>query len=157
MTCKIKDEPVNAVLLLAPLLCWEEAGYDRFCLPCNMADIFSVSFPLAAGIILNFEKVQGWVAQKPTSTNRGLKDNLLFHKICWKNPNFLKQLLGTLGHDFPLIQADLFLNKHTISNKTWQALSTGCRTPPTFLCNLVLHVILFNHGQLQNGSVNVLF
>ena len=40
------------------------------------------SFPLAARINLNFEKVQGWVAQKPTSTNSGLKDNLLFYKIC---------------------------------------------------------------------------
>ena len=137
--------------------CVEKSLGTRFCLQCNMADIFSVSFPLAARIILNFEKVQGWVAQKPTSTNPGLKDYLLFHKICWKNPNFLQQIIGTLCHDFPLIQADLLLNKYTISNKTSQAFATGCRTPPTFLCNLVLHVILFNHGQLQNGSVNVLF
>ena len=141
--------------------CVEKSLGTRFCVPCNMADIFSVSFPLAARIISNFEKVQGWVAQKPTSTNPGLKDSLLFYKICWKIPNFLKPILRTLCHDFPLIQADLFLNKDAISYKTSQALATGRRTPPAFLCNLVLkkvlHVILFNHGQLQNGSVNVLF
>ena len=54
------------------------------------------------------------------------------------------------------MQADQFLNKHTISYKISQALAPGRRTPPAFLCNLVLkkvlHVILFNHRQLQNGK-----
>ena len=94
--------------------------YIQFCLPYCLV----FSFHLA----LNFEKVQGLVAPKPTSTNPGSKDNLLFYKIFKKNPNFLKQMLRTLCHDFPLIQ-DLFRNKHTISYKSKQALAHGRRTP----------------------------
>ena len=63
-------------------------------------------------------------------------------------------MLITLLHDFPLIQ-DLFLNKRTHYNL--KNLASSCYSPPNnFLCNFVLkkflHLILFNHGQLQNGK-----
>ena len=63
-------------------------------------------------------------------------------------------MLITLLHDFPLIQ-DLFLNKR--AHYILKNLAGSCYSPPNnFLCNFVLknvlHLILFNHGQLQNGK-----
>ena len=54
-------------------------------------------------------------------------------------------MLITLLHDFPLIQ-DLFLNKRTHYNL--KNLADSC----DFVLKNVLHLILFNHGQLQNGK-----
>ena len=88
----------------------------------------TILFSVFISPCLEFRKSTGLSCSKAVSTNPGSKDNLLFYKIFKKNPNFLKQMLRTLCHDFPLIQ-DLFRNKHTISYKSEQALAHGRRTP----------------------------
>ena len=81
----------------------EKSLGTRFCTPCKMADIFSVFIsPCGPN---NFE------FRKSTELSCS-KANLLFYKICWKNPNFLKQMLRTLCHDFPLTNCYDYAMQH---------------------------------------------